>query len=276
MTMNYYSGGMFHLDCCRLICHAAKEDWGCGIRLLNPSAGFDLDIFRPRLSIIPSRCLIDPEGIAGETTMIHLPRGKAVKTEIDLGEVDLLTALTTLHQGRFTGYLSFRLTEGSAVLLFRSGRLTWVLYQDAQRCLMQVLGLEKTFQTVRKTGGRLNVYRLDEDLVALLPIVLGGTSLLRGAPLGKVNIRAVVERMSREKRTGCLRVYSQDRVALIFYREGHPLGFFHDDCGELVADADLSMSVAREKDAKLDVLVPTPGLLADTVDLMDDAETLLS
>ena len=208
--------------------------------------------------------------------MIHLPRGKAVRTEIDLGEVDLLTALTTLHQGRFTGYLAFRLAESSAVLLFRKGHLTWALYQDAQRCLMQVLGLEKTFQTVRKTGGRLSVYRLDEDLVALLPIVLGGTSLLQGVPLQKVDIKAVLARMSREKRTGCLRVYAQDRVALIFYREGRPLGFFHDDCDELAADVDLSMSVAREKDAKLDVLVPTKGLLAASVDLMADAETLLS
>jgi len=208
--------------------------------------------------------------------MIRLPRGKEVKKDIDLAEVDLLAALTTLHQGRFTGYLGFHLAEGAAVLLFCLGRLKTALYQDRNRRLTEVLGLEKTFQAVRKQGGRLNIYRLSEDLANLLPVVLSGTSLLQGAPVKKLDMRAVLARMCRERRSGCLRVYTDDRVALIFYADGHPKGFFHDQCGELSVDADLSMSVAREDDARLDVLVPAKGLLTESFDLMDDAETLLS
>ncbi|MCK4536540.1 MAG: hypothetical protein KAT93_05975 [Desulfuromonadales bacterium] len=208
--------------------------------------------------------------------MIRLPRGNTVRENIDLTKVDLPEALKTLRQGRFTGYLLFDLSGASSVFVLCQGKMIETLYEDSKCSLAARLGLERTFQEVQKHGGRLNIYRLSTDLAGQLPVVLGGNALLLGEALQGINIKAILTRMSREKRSGCLRIYSDQRVALIFYKDGRPLGFFHDGCGELATDADLSMSVARDEGARLDVLVPAEGILFDQVDLMDDAEAMLS
>jgi hypothetical protein len=204
--------------------------------------------------------------------MIRLPRGTPVKEDVNLADVDLPEALKTLRHGRFTGYLSFSLPEASSAFLYRDGKLVETLYEDNRCSLTASLGLEKTVQEVRKQGGSLNIYRLSTELASLLPVVLDGSALLLDEPLQGINIKAVLVRMSSEKRSGCLRISSDQRVALIFYDAGQPLGFFHDGCGELATDADLSMSVARDAGARLDVLVPAEGLLVDLVDLLDEAE----
>ncbi len=203
--------------------------------------------------------------------MIRLPRGKAVKTDIDLGQVDISTALKTLRQGRFTGYLSFEFAAGEAIFLFEDGRLSEALYKDDHCRLTSGLGLERALQVVREQGGRLNIYRVNELLAELLVVVLGGIFLLQEESLAKLNIQAVLARMAQEKRSGCMRIYSEQRVALIFYEDGHPIGFFHEGCTELTKEADLSLSVARDEGARLDVLVPTERLLSETTDLLADA-----
>ncbi len=202
--------------------------------------------------------------------MIRLPRGKAVKENIDLTEVDLPAALKTLRQGRFTGYLRFELRGGAAVFLLCRGQGLAALYEDDRTSLTGGPGLEKTLLTVRKEGGHLNIYRVSEELASQLSVVLGAKALLLGEDLRTINVKAVLSRMAREKRSGCLRVYAGPRVALIFYRDGRPLGFFHDGESELKTDADLTESVARAPGARLDVLVPAENMITDLGDLMSE------
>ena len=202
--------------------------------------------------------------------MIRLPRGKAVKTDVDLLQVDVSTAMKTLRQGRFTGYLSFEFTAGEAVFLFAEGRLIETLYKDEHCRLTASLGLEKALQVVREEGGRLHIYRIDKKLAELLTVALGGVFLLQGECLAGLNIKAVLARMAQEKRSGCMRIYSEQRVALIFYEAGHPIGFFHEECPEMTTEADVSMSVARDEGALLDVLVPAERVLSETMDLLAD------
>ena len=205
--------------------------------------------------------------------MIRLPRGKTVKENINLAEVDLPAAFKTLRQGGFTGYLLFSLQQGSSALVFCLGKVVAALYEDGHDCLTAGPGLDKTIAAVRRGGGRLDIYRLSDTLAKQLPIVLGGKTLLQGKILKMVDTRAILARMTKEKRTGSLRVYSGKRTTLIFYKDGRPLGFFHDGETELRADADLSLSIAREEGARIDVMVSTEGAL---VDLMADSAALQS
>ena len=66
--------------------------------------------------------------------------------------------------------------------------------------------------------------------------------------------------------SGCLRIYTDEKIALIFYKDGNPLGFFHDGSTDIETKADESMSVAKLPGAKVDVL-STGG--ADEIDLAD-------
>jgi hypothetical protein len=78
--------------------------------------------------------------------------------------------------------------------------------------------------------------------------------------------------MREEKRSGCLRIYSKEHIALIFYRDGNPLGFFHDGSTDLETTADSSMSVAKEPGAKVDVLVTSGDGEKSLADLMETAD----
>ena len=77
--------------------------------------------------------------------------------------------------------------------------------------------------------------------------------------------------MRDEQRSGCLRIYSRQHIALIFYRDGKPLGFFHDGSTDIETTADTSMSVAREPGAKVDVLVTRSDVEKALADLMETA-----
>jgi hypothetical protein len=98
--------------------------------------------------------------------------------------------------------------------------------------------------------------------------------LHKGQDLQLIDIKSLLVRMREEKRSGCLRIYSRDHIALIFYRDGKPLGFFHDGATDIETTADSSLSVAKEPGAKVDVLVTrgdSEKLLADLMETGDIA-----
>jgi len=76
----------------------------------------------------------------------------------------------------------------------------------------------------------------------------------------------LLSRVKEGEVSGCLRVSADDKAVLIFYRDGKPLGFFHDGTGSLEATADLSMSIARLPGAKIEVLATKEPVVTD--DLM--------
>ena len=41
------------------------------------------------------------------------------------------------------------------------------------------------------------------------------------------------EVITEDQINGCLRIYTSDRIALIFYRGGNAVGFFHDGSTEI-------------------------------------------
>jgi len=96
--------------------------------------------------------------------------------------------------------------------------------------------------------------------------------LHRGQDLQLIDIRSLLTRMRDEQRSGCLRIYSRAHIALIFYRDGKPLGFFHDGSTDIETTADTSMSVAREPGAKVDVLVTRGDTEKSLADLMEMAD----
>jgi hypothetical protein len=100
---------------------------------------------------------------------------------------------------------------------------------------------------------------------------LHGEVMHRGQDLQLIDIRSLLTRMRDEQRSGCLRIYSNEHIALIFYRDGKPLGFFHDGSTDIETTADTSLSVAREPGAKVDVLITRGDAEKSLADLMETA-----
>lgn len=204
--------------------------------------------------------------------MILLPRGNPVKENINPGKVNLADAFGKMRQGKFTGYLRFDFPTGTGVFIYQEGRLISSLFENDRETLIAYDAIDRTFREALQGEGQLNIYRLSTDLARSIHTLLHGEMLHKGQDLQLIDIKSLLVRMREEKRTGCLRIYSKEHIALIFYRDGNPLGFFHDGSTDIEKTADSSMSVAKEPGAKVDVLVTRGGDDTSLADLMETAD----
>ncbi|HEY5975627.1 MAG TPA: GTPase-activating protein, partial [Geobacteraceae bacterium] len=69
-----------------------------------------------------------------------------------------------------------------------------------------------------------------------------------------IDIKTLLEKLKSDQLNGCLRIYTEDRTAIIFYKEGAPLGFFHDGSQDIETTAGESQKIATLPGAKVDVL----------------------
>jgi len=204
--------------------------------------------------------------------MILLPRGNPVKENINPGKVNLADALGKMRQGKFTGYMRFDFPEGTGVFIYQEGRLISGLFENEREHLIAYDAIARTFNEALTGTGNLNIYRLSIDLAYSIHTLLHGEMLHKGQDLQLIDIKSLLIRMREEKRSGCLRIYSKEHIALIFYRDGNPLGFFHDGSTDIETTADSSLSVAREPGAKVDVLVTSGDGEKSLADLMETAD----
>ena len=204
--------------------------------------------------------------------MILLPRGNPVKENINPGKVNLADALAKMRQGKFTGYLRFDFPVGTGVFIYQEGRLISALLDSEHEKLIAYDAIARTFHESLAGEGRLNIYRLSKELALSVHALLHGEMLHEGQDLKLIDIKSLLVRMRDEKRSGCLRIYSQNHIALIFYKDGSPLGFFHDGSTDIETTADSSMSVAKEPGAKVDVLVTQGDSDKSLADLVETAD----
>jgi hypothetical protein len=204
--------------------------------------------------------------------MILLPRGNPVKENINPGKVNLADALGKMRQAKFTGYMRFDFSEGTGIFIYQEGRLISSLFENERETLIAYDGISRTFDESLDGNGKLNIYRLSTELAYSIHTLLHGEVLHKGQDLQLIDIKSLLIRMREEKRSGCLRIYSKEHIALIFYRDGNPLGFFHDGSTDIEKTADSSMSVAKEPGAKVDVLVTRGEGEKSLADLMETAD----
>lgn len=204
--------------------------------------------------------------------MILLPRGNPVKEKIDPGRINLPDALRKLRNGAFTGYLRFDAPTATGILIFEQGRLISALCEEGGSRLIAYDAIARIFATSLGGGTSLDIYRLSTDLALSIHALLHGHLLYSGQEIKLIDIKALLGQMKEEKLSGCLRIYTQEHIALIFYRAGNPLGFFHDGSTDLETTADTSMSVARLPGAKIDVLSTTADEELILADLMESAD----
>jgi len=204
--------------------------------------------------------------------MILLPRGNPVKEGIDPGKINLPEALLKLQKGHFTGYLRFDTTQGTGIIIFDKGRLISGLFETAREKHIADDAISMIFERSLAGHALLDIYRLSSELAMSIHALLHGNVLYLGQEVKLLDIRGLLGKMKEDNLSGCLRIYTKDRIALIFYRDGNPLGFFHDGSTEIERSAENSLSVARLPGAKIDVLTSELSEEDDLADLMSSAD----
>ncbi|SEA53906.1 hypothetical protein SAMN05660420_02371 [Desulfuromusa kysingii] len=206
--------------------------------------------------------------------MIFLPRGIPVRQKVNPARINLPEAMEKLRKGDFTGYLRFDATQGSGVILFQGGQLISAVFAgtDGEKCLIAYDAIAKVFEISILGNAVLNIYRLSPDLVLCFHALLHGRYLQKGEDLNHFDVGSLLENIKNEGLTACLRVYAEDKTALIFYDQGYALGFCFDGRLEMEASADIERSVALLPGARLDVLEIRSADEIVLADLMGSAD----
>ena len=112
---------------------------------------------------------------------------------------------------------------------------------------------------VTSNSGAMNVYKLSKDLTMCIHALLQGEILYKAQELKLIDIKTLLEKIKDDQMNGCLRIYTEDRSAMIFYKDGNPLGFFHDGSHDIETSSTESQKIAGMPGAKID-LYSTQGV----------------
>jgi len=187
--------------------------------------------------------------------MILLPKGNPLYENIPVSKVNLPEMLDKLNFGGFTGYLRFIFPRSQVICFFEGGKMLSALHEKSSGGRSTAMDALSELCTLILDGeGSLDVFRLSRDLTMCLNASFHGDVLFKGQELKLIDMRAVLEKMKSEKLNGCLRIYTDEHAALIFYKDGSPLGFFHDGSHDIETTATESQKIAALPGAKLDVL----------------------
>lgn len=204
--------------------------------------------------------------------MILLPRGNPVREKVNPGKINMPDALGKLQKSGFTGYLRFEAAAGTGVIIFSSGKLISALYEEKNDRLIAYDAIARIFELSLAGLLILDIYKLSGELAMSIHALLHGNTLYKGQELKLIDIKALLGKLKVDKMSGCLRIYTDEKIALIFYKDGNPLGFFHDGSTDIETKADESMSVAKLPGAKVDVLSSGGADEIDLADLMASAD----
>lgn len=186
--------------------------------------------------------------------MLLLPKGNPLYENIAAAKVKLPDMFEKLKAGGFTGYLNFTFPSATSVLFFEAGKLISAMHQQEARKLTGFEALAAVCSHIFAGGGSLSVYKLSKDLTMCLHAMIHGDLLYAGQELKLIDIKGLLEKMKAQRLNGCLRIYTESRTALIFYKEGAPLGFFHDGSTDIETSATESQKIAGLPGAKIDIL----------------------
>jgi len=187
--------------------------------------------------------------------MLRLPKGIPLFENLDASELQLDNIITKLSNGCFTGYANLTFQDAVGILVFESGKLVSVTMENSKG--VSQTGFEGISalaeQMLSSTGSQLNVYRLSGDLTTCIHALLQGEARYRAQELALIDIKVLLEKVKNEQMNCCLRIYTKNRSAMIFYKDGNPLGFFHDGSQEIESSPGDSQQLAQDPTAKLDM-----------------------
>lgn len=193
--------------------------------------------------------------------MFLLPKGNPLFENLAVSKLKLPEVLSKLSTGSFTGYASFSFQSSTTILVFESGKMVSALLEE-QKGIRQT-GFEAISSLVElmlvSGSGALNVYKLSKDLTLCIHALLQGEILYKAQELKLIDIKTLLEKIKADQMNGCLRIYTDARSAIIFYKNGNPLGFFHDGSHDIETSSTESQKIASLPGAKID-LYSTHGI----------------
>ena len=187
--------------------------------------------------------------------MFLLPKGNPLFENLAATKLKLPEVMTKLSSSSFTGYASFVFQSSTTILVFEAGKLVSALLEDqkgSRQTGFEALSALAELM-VTSNSGAMNVYKLSKDLTMCIHALLQGEALYKAQELKLIDIKTLLEKVKNDQLNGCLRIYTEERSAMIFYKDGNPLGFFHDGSHDIETSSTESQKIAGMPGSKIDL-----------------------
>jgi hypothetical protein len=201
--------------------------------------------------------------------MLLVPKGVPIREGLPAAAVDPPKLFAELKGSGVTGFMQLiRDDDATAVLLFNEGRLLNAMVERDEQRVSGHEAVTRSLELLADGGGRVDIYKLSHDLAISVRALLLGDAVFKGQDLSIIDVKVLLDRVKEMQLTGCLRVYTDQRTALILYKQGTPLGFFHDGTDKIESSPTGYQNIAAMPGAKLDAYSVDSGLNSEHVDLL--------
>ena len=190
--------------------------------------------------------------------MHFLPKANPLYEQISADKVVIPDILEKLGNGHFTGYLSYSSGSFEAYCIFAKGKLICAVSFEDEKEKTGFEAITLLFDKIFCSGGEINVYRMTADLAMCAHALLLGTKLFNGDEVRQVDIKSMLTRMKSQDINGVVHFYTANRYAMMFYKNGLPIGFYHDGSRNIETSPDESRKVAALPGARLMVRSTKP------------------
>lgn len=185
--------------------------------------------------------------------MLILPRSNPLYENIPVQKINLPDALKKMGTGGFTGYLGFGSTSSEGYFIFIKGALISVMMLEGTQQKRGFEAITRLFYHTVAEGGVINVYRLTVDLAVCTNALLHGTVLAAPELVSGIDLKALLARMKAQALNGTVLFSTPERSALIFYKDGTPIGFYHDAASEIESSPAEAQRIAALPGATIEI-----------------------
>ena len=200
--------------------------------------------------------------------MYFLPKANPLYEQISSEKVVLPGILEKLAKGQFTGYLSHTVASFESYCIFAKGKLICAISSENGRDKTGFEAITLLFDKICSSGGEINVYRMTTELAMCAHALVLGTAVIRGDEVRQVDLKSLLTRIKAQEMNGVVRFYTEDRSAMMFYKKGQPVGFYHDKIRNIESTPDEARKVAALPGARVEVRSTKPVEDLMTYDLL--------
>jgi hypothetical protein len=190
--------------------------------------------------------------------MRFLPKANPLYEKIAAKNIMIPDVLGKLGNGGFTGYLHHSAPDFDFYGIFAKGKLLCALCSDSGRDKTGFEAIVTLFNKVIVTGGEIDVYRMTTDLAACAHAIVIGTRLFDGEEVRQVDVKGILARLKGQGINGVVRFYTSERSAMMFYKDGLPIGFYHDGSGTIESSPDEARKIAALPGARIEISSTKP------------------
>ncbi|MFZ4859831.1 MAG: GTPase-activating protein [Desulfuromonadaceae bacterium] len=186
--------------------------------------------------------------------MRFLPKTNPLFEKVPAGTVIIPDFFDKLHIGGFTGYVQHTAPEFEFYGVLASGKL--LCAHSSSDGTGEKSGFEALVllcDAVIANGGEFNVYRMTSDLAVSAHAQIIGTRLFNGEEVRQVDIKGVLARLKSQGLNGVVRFYTAERSAMMFYKDGLPIGFYYDAADSIESSPDESRKIAALPGARVEI-----------------------